>query len=248
MGGRGSRSRMGSTVSPAQPPQVRQATPAPVGRTAIPRNFQPLSRQDESDLQEVYDGYDINLVRAIQQYIRQDQQAGGFTMSQNLNHKLEEGLPLNANEQYVYNQIQSKAHDLGHDTVLVRGAHQDLLEAMGVKNYASMSDSQLSAALTGLEYQERKLVSTAWDASKNPFMSGPNAGGREVYLSIKAPANTKGVIGNMKQTEFILARGTRYRVTGARFARDSRGNIEYAYPRNSGATPRVIIDVEIITD
>ena len=242
MGGRGSNSGI-SQISPTTNTAPQRA------QILTQRSFKlMLNNQDEQDLQEVYDGYDINLIRAIQQYIRQDTQAGGYTMSQNMNHKLEEGLPLNANETLVYNRLMAGMHDFGRDAILYRAAHSDLLEAMGVKNYDRMTDAQLSAALTGIEYTEKKLVSTAWNPHKNPFIGGSQSGGREVYLHIKTPSNAKVVLGNMQQAEVILARGTKYRVTGAHFETDSFGSRTMAYPRGGGAKPRVIIDVEVLTD
>ena len=244
MGGRGSN----SGINKAQPTNTVLPNTGIQTPVVSQRNYKlRLDAQDEQDLQEVYDGYNINLIRAIQQYIRQDAQAGGYTMSQNMNHKLEEGLPLNANETLVYNRLMAGMHDFGRDAILYRAAHSDLLEAMGVKNYDRMTDAQLNAALTGIEYTEKKLVSTAWDQKKNPFIGGSQSGGREVYLRIKTPSNAKVVLGNMQQAEVIMARGTKYRVTGARFDTDSFGTRTMAYPRGGGAKPRVIVDVEILT-
>jgi len=184
--------------------------------------------------------YDINTRVALTQYIREDQQANGFTMSQNLNHALEEGTPLNANEAYVAAKLDGAMHDLGKDAVLYRAAHKDFLEALGVKNYQNLTPAQLDAAVKGAEYQEKKFVSTAFDKSKNPFIGGYASGGREVYINIKAPSESKCVLGNQKQAEVILSRGTVFRATGAHF------DGTYASPRNGGTLPRVVVDVEIV--
>jgi len=235
MGGRGSTSGM-STSAPAPTP-----VPSPQQTIAIPRNFVPLTQQEVDDMaQDQNSQYDISTRLAINQYIREDVQANGYTMSQNLNHALENGIPLNANENYVYQHLLSAMHDIGKDTVLVRAAHKDFLEALGVKNYQHMSDAQLNAAVTGAEYQEKKFVSAAFDPKKNPFISGSASGGREVYINIKAPSDTKCVLGNAKQSEAILSPGTKFRATGAHF------DGTYANPRLGGRLPRVIVDVEII--
>lgn len=202
--------------------------------------FVQLTGQDEQDVVSTYNGYDINTKMAINQYIRQDQQTGGFTMSQNMNHKLENGLPLNANEQYVANKLDAAMHPIGKDIKLVRGAHQDFLQALGVQNYASMTEAQINAAIVGAEYTEKKFVSTAWDAQRNPFMHGPVSNGREVYLHIDAPSTTKAVIGNPDQAELVLSRTTKYRIKSAHFDGTT------AYPRNGGTMPRIVVDVEII--
>lgn len=237
MGGRGSNSGMTTaTTTPTPAPTVQRPT-----MVAVPRNFVPLTQQQVDAMAQAQNSqYDINTRLAINQYICEDVQANGYTMSQNLNHALENGIPLNANENYVYQKLLSAMHDIGKDTVLIRAAHKDFLEALGVKNYQRMTDAQLNAAITGAEYQEKKFVSAAFDPKKNPFISGAQSGGREVYINIKAPSDTKCVLGNAKQSEAILSPGTKFRATGAHF------DGTYAYPRLGGQLPRVIVDVEII--
>lgn len=234
MGGRGSNSGMTASTTPTPAPSPQQTV-------AVPRTFTPLTQQEVDDMaQEQNSQYDINTRLAINQYIREDVQANGYTMSQNLNHALENDLPLNANESYVHQRLLSAMHDIGKNTTLVRAAHKDFLEALGVRNYQNMTDAQLNAAVTGAEYQEKKFVSAAFDPNKNPFISGSASGGREVYINIKAPSDTKCVLGNAKQSEAILSPGTKFRATGAHF------DGTYAYPRLGGRLPRVVIDVEII--
>lgn len=223
MGGRGSSSGMSAQ------------------RTTIPPNFKMLT-SDEADkaFDDMEDQYDINTILAINQYIRTDVQSNGYTVSQNMNHKLENGLKLNANEQYVSDQLTASLHDLGRDLVLTRAAHKDFLESLGVKNYQHMTSAQLDAAIKGKEYVEKKFVSTAIDPAKNPFISGPVSGGREVFIHIKAPKSTKVIMGNRKQSEIVLGKGVKFKATGARF------DGTMAYPRIGGALPRVIVDVEIV--
>lgn len=113
------------------------------------------------------------------------------------------------------------------------------MEALGVKNYQRMTDAQLNAAVQGVEYTEKKFVSTAYDAKKNPFIGGSQSGGREVFINISTPASTNCIMGNLKQAEIILSRDTKYRVKGAHF------DGTFANPRVGGTLPRVIVDVEI---
>lgn len=234
MGGRGSPSRI--TVSAPHTPAVQ------VRAVQQLRSYTAMTQQDADDMEQEQAKYDINTRLAINQYIREDTQANGFTLSQNLNHKLEDGSALNATEAYVAQRLDAAMHDLGKDTVLCRAAHKDFLEALGVQNYQNMTDAQLNAAIQGATYREKKFVSTAYDAKKNPFISGSQSGGREVYINIKAPANSKCVMGNAKQAEIILSRGTTFRATGAHF------DGTFAYPRLGGKLPRVVIDVELVTD
>lgn len=261
MGGRGSNSGMASSGSIAPQPQINpapQAMPAPAvavqsappstapqamgGGPLLsggPISYTPLNQKDEADLGKVWNGYDINTKLAINQYIRQDQTNTGYGVGQNLNHKLENGQALNANEQYMVNMMDAAMHPLGKNTTLIRAAHQDFLEALGVKNYQRMTDAQLNAAVQGVEYTEKKFVSTAYDAKKNPFIGGSQSGGREVFINISTPASTNCIMGNLKQAEIILSRDTKYRVKGAHF------DGTFANPRVGGTLPRVIVDVEI---
>ena len=204
-----------------------------------PISYTPLNQKDEADLGKVWNGYDINTKLAINQYIRQDQTNTGYGVGQNLNHKLENGQALNANEQYMVNMMDAAMHPLGKNTTLIRAAHQDFLEALGVKNYQRMTDAQLNAAVQGVEYTEKKFVSTAYDAKKNPFIGGSQSGGREVFINISTPASTNCIMGNLKQAEIIFSRDTKYRVKGAHF------DGTFANPRVGGTLPRVIVDVEI---
>lgn len=240
MGGRGSTSRITTT----RPPQVAQPAGRRIntGQRYANLPFVHMTQQDADDMAQSQSRYDINVRLAINQYIREDIQANGYTLSQNMNHKLEIGQTLDATETYVAQRLDSAMHDLGKNSMLYRAAHKDFLEALGVNNYQNMTPAQLNAAVQGATYRERKYVSTAFDKSKNPFIGGYASGGREVYINIKAPGNSQVVLGNAKQAEVILARGTTFRATGAHF------DGTYATPRVGGRLPRVVIDVEIVTD
>lgn len=246
MGGRGSNSRI-TTTRPQPQTQTQQPTQTaqPVTATArrmYPGAFTHMTQQDVDDMDDAQKKYDINTRLAINQYIREDPQSNGFTLSQNMNHALENGDTLNATESYVAQRLDAAMHDIGKNTVLYRAAHKDFLEALGVHNYESLTPTQLDAAVRGATYREKKFVSTAFDKSKNPFISGAQSGGREVYINIKAPGNAQCVLGNSKQAEIILSRGTTFRATGAHF------DGTYANPRLGGRLPRVVVDVEIVTD
>lgn len=243
MGGRGSNSRITTTrPQPQQTAQQSQRVTATPGRRLYTGAFTHMTQQDVDDMDDAQKKYDINTRLAINQYIREDTQANGFTLSQNMNHKLENGGALDATESYVAQRLDAAMHDIGKNTVLYRAAHKDFLEALGVHNYEKMTATQLDAAVRGATYREKKFVSTAFDKSKNPFISGTQAGGREVYINIKAPGNAQCVLGNSKQAEIILGRGTTFRATGAHF------DGTYAHPRLGGRLPRVVVDVEIMTD
>ena len=215
-----------------------QAVPAPAS-PAQPISYGQLSDADQSNLDRVEAGLDIDTKLSVLQYIREDTMSNGYSMSQNLNYKIENNLPLNANEKFVADHLDKAMHDLGSDVVLNRACHADLLESLGVKNYKNMTQSQLDSALNGITFTNKSYMSTASDIKKNPFISGAQSGGREVYMNIKAKSSTKVIQGNRKQAEIVLGKGQNFRITGARF------DGTMAYPRVGGALPRVIIDVEI---
>ena len=203
-------------------------------------NYQPLTNQEVSDMiDEMDDIYDINTKLAIKQYISAANTGNGYSMAQNLNHALETGGKLNANEQYMDTKLTAAMHDLGKDTLLNRGAHADVLTTLGLSNYSKMSDSQLNAALTGASFKTKSYTSTSYDITKNPFLSGSQSGGREVVMNIKAKSSTKCVFGARSQTEVILAKGTTFKVTGARFTGQT------VYPRTGGAFKQVMLDIEV---
>lgn len=176
---------------------------------------------------------------AVKQYISNTDAGNGYSKSQWLNYKNENGLAMNANEKFMDKYLQQGMHDLGKDTVLNRACHADMLEALGVKNYQNMSEAQLNSALKGASFTTKSFTSTSYDIKKNPFISGVQSGGREVYMNIKAKSNTKVLFGAKSQSEIILNKGTNMRITGVRF------DGSYATPRGSyGSVKRVVIDVE----
>ena len=190
---------------------------------------------------DMEDIYDPDVTDAIKLYISDSNPNGdGFSHSQNLNYKLDNGLPLNANEKFIDDNIQAGMHSIGKDVNLVRYCHDDILQACGIKDYSKMTDAQLQSKLVGTKIQTSSYMSTSYDGSKNPFNpNAVNGGGREVVMNIKAGKDTKVVFGAKKQAEMVVNKGTTMTITGIRY------DGTYATPRNKGTRPRVIVDVEI---
>lgn len=199
---------------------------------------------DDNDAQQlrddVDDRYDPDVTDAIKLYISDSNPNGdGFSHSQNLNYKLDNGMKLNPTEQFIDDNIQAGMHAIGKDSQLVRYCHDDILKSAGISDYTKMSDAQLQSALVGKTFQTTSYMSTSYDGNKNPF--NPNAkqgGGREVVMNINAGKDTKMVFGAKKQAEIVLNKGTNFKITGIHY------DGSYATPRNSGIKPRVVIDVE----
>lgn len=168
--------------------------------------------------------------------------ATGYSPSQNMNYKLDTGQRLTAKEQRMLDGMEQMQRPLGKDTILHRGAHQDVLQALGVQNYDRMSQSQLQQAVVGRTWTSKSLTSTSYDKGKSPFLSGPQAGGREVILRIHAAGSTKATMVNPSQAEVVLGRGTNFQVTGAKFTG------QRAHPRanyRSGGWPVVQLDIDV---
>ena len=230
-GGRGGRR---SAPSHVQQTNVQPMNNAPVTFNTFDDNDAQKLRDDMTDI------YDPDVTDAIKLYISDSNPNGdGYSHSQNLNYKLDNGIPLNATEKFIDDNIQAGMHEIGKDSKLVRYCHDDILKACGISNYASMTDAQLQKALVGVTMQTTSYLSTSYDAKKSPFAPG-NAlgGGREVVMNVNARSNTKMVFGAKKQSEIILNKGTNMRITGVHFDGST------AYPRNGGTKPRVVIDVE----
>lgn len=164
----------------------------------------------------------------------------GFSPSQNMNYKLDTGQRLTAKEQRMLDGMEQMQSPLAHDTVLHRGAHQNVLEALGVKNYDRMSQTQLQKALVGREWTTKSLSSTSYDKKKSPFLSGPLAGGREVVMKINAAKGTMATRVNPSQAEVVIGRNTNWRVTGVKYTGAT------AYPRGTGKRlPVVELEIDV---
>ena len=199
---------------------------------------------DDNDAQQLRDDmedvYDPDVTDAIKLYISDSNPNGdGFSHSQNLNYKLDNGMKLNPTEKFIDDNIQAGMHSIGKDSQLVRYCHDDILKQAGIPDYTKMSDAQLQSALVGKSFKTTSYMSTSYDGKKNPFNpSASGGGGREVVMNINAGKDTKMVFGAKKQAEIVLNKGTNFKITGIHY------DGSYATPRNSGTKPRVVIDVE----
>ena len=199
---------------------------------------------DDADAQKLRDDmediYDPDVTDAIKLYISDSNPNGdGFSHSQNLNYKLDNGMALNPTEKYIDDNIQAGMHAIGKNSELVRYCHDDILRSAGISDYTKMSDAQLQSALVGKTFTTTSYMSTSYDGKKNPFNpSAIGGGGREVVMKIKAGKDTKMVFGAKAQAEIVLNKGTNFRITGIKY------DGSYATPRNSGRKPRVELEIE----
>ena len=201
---------------------------------AVNRNYSGFDDNDANAVRQAnadaYDDPDFNYARKL--YVSDATDSKGYSFSQNLNYKLDNNLPLDANEQYMADMLQNGIHPIGKNTTLYRAAHDDILKKMGVKDYSKMTEAQLQK-LVGTEIVTTSYMSTSYDISKNPFVSGPQSGGREVQMEIKTSTGTKVFLGAKSQAEIVTDKGIKMRLTSITYDRDSRGNVKMATPRTS---------------
>lgn len=204
--------------------------------------FVAFTDQDAAQLRDdVDDIYDADVTDAIKLYISDSNPNGdGFSHSQNLNYKLDNGMSLNATEKFIDDNIQAGMHAIGKNSNLVRYCHDDILKRCGISDYTKLSDSQLQSRLVGTKLRTTAYMSASYDGSKNPFNpSAPGGGGREVVMNVKAKASTKVVFGAKKQAELVINKGTDVTITGVHY------DGSYATPRGKGTKPRIVIDIEV---
>jgi hypothetical protein len=183
---------------------------------------------------------DPDFVYARKLYVSAATDSSGFSFSQNLNYKMDNNIPLNANEQFMKDMLQGGMRPIGKDTMLFRAAHDDILKSLGIKDYTKMSQAQLQQQLVGTTMQTTSYTSWSYDKSKNPFLPGQlNGGGREVYIVNKAGASTNMFFGAKSQAEVVTNIGTNLKISNVYF------DGTYATPRLKGAkVPRIVIEVE----
>ena len=241
-GGQGAKKVDGGSIAQSHTGVVintQSSIPAPVQAV---RNHTQFTDKDASQMiaanVDAYDDPDFNYARKL--YVSDATDASGFSFSQNLNYKLDNNLPLNANEQFMKDMLQNGVRPIGKDTLLFRAAHDDLLKSLGIKDYTKMSQAQLQQQLVGTTMQTTSYASWSYDKSKNPFLPGqPGGGGREVYMVAKANASTPMFFGAKSQAEVVTSVGTNMKISNVYF------DGTYATPRLKGkSVPRIVIELE----
>lgn len=241
-GGQGANKTDGGSIAQSHTGVVintQSSTPAPVQAVV---NHTKFTDNDAKQLISVnadaYDDPDFNYARKL--YVSDATDSAGFSFSQNLNYKLDNNIPLNANEQFMHDMLGLGMRPIGKDTMLFRAAHDDILKQLGVKDYTKLSQAQLQQQLVGTTMQTTSYSSWSYDKSKNPFLPGqPNGGGREVYMVAKARASTQMFLGAKSQAEVVPNVGTNMKISNVYF------DGTYATPRLRGkSVPRVVIELE----
>lgn len=232
VGGGGNNTTVPPTVTVSQ--TVTQPQQQPI--TNVQMSASPLTGKSQNpnftnglDLNAMHQqqvSKNINANIAEQMYLSpRPIQGSQYSFSQELNYAMETGKKLDVDQQFAVDNLQKAMIPIGQDTTLVRMVHQDYLQQLGiVGNYQNMSDQQLANALVGRKYQNNALASTTADIRALQRHAAPLSE-KEVQLNIHAHQSTRAFAINPKtgQQEVVLGVGNTWEVTGARFAKDSRG-------------------------
>lgn len=271
MGGRGSSMKGsqgmgGGAVAPAAAAQAMPAIQiAPVAQTAqaAPQQqaspptgvngFGHLTPQQVSAMESAAQQQmmrDPKLAAGVTDYINPVMQGNGKALSQNANWAAANKLPLTARQQAMMDAVDKLAKPIGQETTLYRADHDDFIKRLGVKNYGSMSDSQLRKALVGKTWTNDCLESTAYDSRDNPFWPQPNgrgtgkhgqggirSGNREILIRYHTAKSARAAFIQPSQSEAVLAVGTHHKITGVRATRTG--------PSRTYLTGMKVIELEI---
>lgn len=143
--------------------------------------------------------FDIDTQQAINYYLDPWEEKGSlYNQAQNLNWNMSQGIPLTANQQYIYDGLMDGMHNLGYNSNLIRYDHQEfvnsLLQQYGVSGTVdTMSISQLQTALVGRVYSENKFTSTSYNNFKNASDASTFVS-REIQIKYSAPAKTQAMV------------------------------------------------------
>ena len=261
------RSKMGGSTTP-QTQQTPQAQPvqatAPLSNT--PTNPVAMDDAYAAQLRQMQDAsYDPSTRAAIKMYISNSNFDGQrHSLSQSMNYLLDNGVDLNniknqtelnkinrqlgtnfsmndiASMAYTDNYMSRATHSIGKDVILQRGAHDRIVQQLGISDYTKLNNTQLQKKLVGQTFTTTSYMSTSYDQKKNPFLSSSSgvSGGREVVLNIKAGKNTKMILGAHSQSEVVLDKGTNFRITSVKYTGAT------ATPRGGRAKPQIMLDIE----
>ena len=133
-----------------------------------------------------------------------------------INARLREDEPLHTFQNAVVNRMDSAMKPLGVDANLTRYADMDYAKAvLGLQREdfrdLNTATAKINKNTVGNIIQEKAFMSTSYNANENAFTDRP------VKMNIKAPKNTKGLYTtNHDESEIVLARNSKYVVTGAR--------------------------------
>lgn len=235
-----------NVVQPQQKPITNVQMPqSPITGKSQNPNF--TGQLDLNAMHQQQTQKNINAVLAEQMYASPNPVNGSlYSFSQELNYAMEKGNKLDVNQQFVVDQMQKAMVPIGADATLTRMVHQDYLQGLGIHgDYQGMTDQQLSQALVGKKYPNNALASTTANMRSLQRNAAPLSE-KEVQLNIHAHKSTRAFAINPKtgQDEVVLGVGNTWEITGARFAKDSRGRRQKGRWK-SNYYDKVEIDIDV---
>lgn len=252
-GGAGAPAAAAQAMPAIQAASAAQAVPQQAGPPTGANGFGHLTPQQVSAMESAAQRQmmrDPALVAGVTDYINPVMQSNGKALSQNANWAAANKLPLTARQQAMMDAVDKLAKPIGQETTLYRADHDDFIKRLGVKNYGSMSDSQLRKALVGKTWTNDCLESTAYDSRDNPFWPQPNgrgtgkhgqggirSGNREILIRYHTAKSARAAFIQPSQSEAVLAVGTHHKITGVRATRTG--------PSRTYLTGMKVIELEI---
>lgn len=240
-------------------PQQAQSANNTTFSDTDPQPFHELSGGGRNYYTSQTFGIDTKL--AIQDYLHDQPIAGSmYSPSQELNNSMEKGKPLTANQQFMAESLLDGSHNLGQNLKLTHYARVSMIEnlarnaglSINRNNYGNLSDSDLQQFI-GSRHSLQKFLSTSYNDFRHAPAGNPFTD-KAVKLNIEAPASVQGFMpGNGpggQLGELVLAPATsahpqNFTITGARFRRDTKGNIMM---KRSGASTYPAIEFDIRFD
>lgn len=252
-GGAGAPAAAAQAMPAIQTASAAQAAPQQAGPPTGANGFGHLTPQQVSAMESAAQRQmmrDPALAAGVTDYINPVMQSNGKALSQNANWAAANKLPLTARQQAMMDAVDKLAKPIGQETTLYRADHDDFIKRLGVKNYGSMSDSQLRKALVGKTWTNDCLESTAYDSRDNPFWPQPNgrgtgkhgqggirSGNREILIRYHTAKSARAAFIQPSQSEAVLAVGTHHKITGVRATRTG--------PSRTYLTGMKVIELEI---
>ena len=197
-------------------------------------DYSPLTDKEEADF---YASQKITakLQKAFDYYTDPNTESGSlYNFSQNMNRAIATGQPLSRTQQVTYDQITGAMRPIGRKMQLTRYDHADtvneILSKAGFSGDASrMSAAELSDALVGVSYSDKRILSTSVNGFKNS--ADPSTfTTRQFKITYKAKPGVKGVMpgigrkplkgsGRTKGDDFgemLLSPDSKYKITAIR--------------------------------
>ena len=139
------------------------------------------------------------LQRAFDKYTNPNREPGSlYNFSQEMNRAVAEDRPLTREQQEVFDEIEGSMRSLGRNVTLTRYDHPDTINEILRKvgafgDAASMTADQLSDALVGVKYTDKRILSTSVNGFKNS--SDPATfTTRQFKITYRAKPGTKAVM------------------------------------------------------